>query len=113
MFFCKQDQLKSWKADLKENCTYVMHNFKVTKNDGQFRVCDHQYKLIFTGVIVVRQSDLDDLLLGNLNLRIFLMSLLVIFKLASWFVGPPTICAFIFIDKFMGFKMTYLCFLFP
>ncbi|KAL2586470.1 hypothetical protein AAZV13_13G056600 [Glycine max] len=25
---CKPDQLKSWKADLKENCTYVMHNFK-------------------------------------------------------------------------------------
>ncbi|XP_006586434.1 uncharacterized protein [Glycine max] len=30
---CKQDQLKSWKADLKENLTYVMHNFKVMKND--------------------------------------------------------------------------------
>ncbi|KAL5133228.1 Dirigent protein 3 [Glycine soja] len=30
---CKQDQLKSWKADLKENSTYVMHNFKVLKND--------------------------------------------------------------------------------
>ncbi|KAG5026422.1 hypothetical protein JHK86_022336 [Glycine max] len=34
---CKQDQLKSWKMDLKENCTYVMHNFKVIKNDGQYR----------------------------------------------------------------------------
>ena len=45
---CKQDQLKSWKADLMENCTYVMHNFKVMKNDGQFRICDHQYKLVFT-----------------------------------------------------------------
>ncbi|KAG4399501.1 hypothetical protein GLYMA_08G243951v4 [Glycine max] len=40
---CKQDQLKSWKMDLKENCTYVMHNFKVIKNDGQYRVRDHQY----------------------------------------------------------------------
>ncbi|KAH1198058.1 hypothetical protein GmHk_18G051698 [Glycine max] len=34
---CKLDHLKSWKADLKENSTYVMHNFKVVKNDGQFR----------------------------------------------------------------------------
>ncbi|KAH1225857.1 Replication protein A DNA-binding subunit C [Glycine max] len=41
---CKSDHLKSWKADLKENCTYVMHNFKVVKNDGQFRVCEHKYK---------------------------------------------------------------------
>ncbi|KAG4915520.1 hypothetical protein JHK87_053077 [Glycine soja] len=35
---CKQDQLKSRKADLKENLTYVMHNFKVIKNDGKFRL---------------------------------------------------------------------------
>ncbi|XP_006580725.2 uncharacterized protein LOC114411133 [Glycine soja] len=34
---CKSNHLKSWKADLKENCTYVMHNFKVVENDGQFR----------------------------------------------------------------------------
>ncbi|KAG4947463.1 hypothetical protein JHK87_043470 [Glycine soja] len=58
---CKQDQLKSWKADLKENSTYVLHNFKVLNNDGQFRVYDHQYKLAFTGVIVIRQSNLDSL----------------------------------------------------
>ena len=38
-----------------------MHNFKVMKNDGQFRLCDHQYKLAFTEVTVVRQSDLDHL----------------------------------------------------
>ncbi|KAG4935935.1 hypothetical protein JHK85_050854 [Glycine max] len=40
---CKLDHLKSWKADLKENSTYVMHNFKVVKNDGQFRVCEHEF----------------------------------------------------------------------
>ena len=55
------DQLKSWKADLIENYTYVMHNFKVMKNDDQFRICDHQYKLVFTGVTVLRQSNLEDL----------------------------------------------------
>ncbi|RZC03167.1 hypothetical protein D0Y65_018008, partial [Glycine soja] len=58
---CKVDQLKSWKADLKENSTYVMHNFKVVKNDGQFRVCEHEYKLVFIGVTVVREADLHEL----------------------------------------------------
>ncbi|KAG5051954.1 hypothetical protein JHK87_004152 [Glycine soja] len=58
---CKQDQLKSRKANLKENLTYVMHNFKVIKNDGKFRVCDHEYKLCFTGVTVVRQCDMEQL----------------------------------------------------
>ncbi|KAG5092338.1 hypothetical protein JHK82_051116 [Glycine max] len=58
---CKQDQLKSHKSDLKENLTYVMHNFKVIKNDGKFRVCDHEYKLCFTGVTVVRQRDMKQL----------------------------------------------------
>ena len=38
-----------------------MHNFKVLKNDGEFRVCDHRYKLAFTRVTVVRQSDLNSL----------------------------------------------------
>ncbi|KAG4951814.1 hypothetical protein JHK85_045681 [Glycine max] len=53
--------LKSRKADLKENLTYVMHNFKVIKNDGKFRVCDHEYKLCFNGVTVVRQCDMEQL----------------------------------------------------
>ncbi|KAH1034869.1 hypothetical protein GLYMA_20G065700v4 [Glycine max] len=58
---CKQDQLKSRKADLKENLTYVMHNFKVIKNDGKFRVCDHEYKLYFIGVTVVSLCDMEQL----------------------------------------------------
>ncbi|RZB42684.1 hypothetical protein D0Y65_053319, partial [Glycine soja] len=58
---CKQDQLKSRKADLKENLTYVMHNFKVIKNDGKFRVCDHEYKLYFIGVTVVSLCDMEHL----------------------------------------------------
>ncbi|KAG4996998.1 hypothetical protein JHK84_028030 [Glycine max] len=58
---CKADQLKSWKADLKENSTYVMHNFKVVKNDSQFRVCEHEYKLVFIRVTVVREADLHEL----------------------------------------------------
>ncbi|KAG4990855.1 hypothetical protein JHK87_024312 [Glycine soja] len=47
--------------DLKENCTYVMHNFKVLKNNGQYRVCDHQFKLVFIGVTIVRECVLGDI----------------------------------------------------
>ena len=53
---CKRDQLKSWNPILKENCTYMMHNFKVVKNDGQYRICAHLYKLIFIGVTVIRET---------------------------------------------------------
>ena len=37
---------------------YVMHNFKVMKNDGQFRVCDYEYKLsvVNTGHLVFGKS---------------------------------------------------------
>ncbi|KAH1222036.1 hypothetical protein GmHk_12G035303 [Glycine max] len=42
--------------DLKENFTYAMHNFRVIKNDGQYKVCDHAYKLAFTGAIVARHN---------------------------------------------------------
>ena len=47
--------------DFKENCTYVMHNCKVLKNNDQYRVCDHQFKLVFIGVTVVRQCVQEDL----------------------------------------------------
>ncbi|KAL5170455.1 Replication protein A DNA-binding subunit B [Glycine soja] len=49
------------KMDLEENCTYVMHNFKVLKNNGQYRVCDHQFKLVFIRVTVVRECVLGDI----------------------------------------------------
>ncbi|KAG5028775.1 hypothetical protein JHK87_012289 [Glycine soja] len=52
---------ESWKANLKENSTHVMHNFKVFKDAGQFRVCKHEYKLFFIGVTVVREADLHEL----------------------------------------------------
>ena len=68
---CKQDQLKAWKMDLKEGCSYVMHNFKVTKNDGQYRVCDHPYKLTFVGVTIVRQCALDGVPLKKYRLLLY------------------------------------------
>ncbi|KAG4968176.1 hypothetical protein JHK87_033827 [Glycine soja] len=45
---CKQDQLKTWKMDLKEGCTYVMHNFRVSKNDGQLSELGIEIRLVLT-----------------------------------------------------------------
>ena len=36
----------------------MMHIFKVVKNDGQYKICAHPYKLIFTGVTIIREIDL-------------------------------------------------------
>ncbi|KAL5159611.1 hypothetical protein HKD37_15G043904 [Glycine soja] len=105
---CKSDHLKSWKADLKENCTYVMHNFKVVKNDGQFRVCEHEYKLFFIGVTKLICMNC---LLRNFDLLNFQMLLLAILCLACWLVSIVTICAFILIITSLSFfPMTYFHF---
>ncbi|KAG5080412.1 hypothetical protein JHK86_004477 [Glycine max] len=37
------------------------HNLKVLKNNGQYRVCDHQFKLVFIGVTVVRECVLENI----------------------------------------------------
>jgi len=39
---------------LKEGDTYIMHNFKIVKNDGQYRVCALPFKLLFIGATFVR-----------------------------------------------------------
>ena len=31
-----------------------MHNFKILKNEGQYRVCEHPYKLLFIGATSVK-----------------------------------------------------------
>jgi len=38
---------------LKEGDTYIIHNFKIVKNDGQYRVCEHSFKLLFIGATSV------------------------------------------------------------
>ncbi|KAG5088465.1 hypothetical protein JHK86_001077 [Glycine max] len=83
---CKADQLKSWKAYLKENSTYVMHNFKVVKNDGQFRVCEHEYKLVFIGVTVVREAYLHELPFKEFRFVEFGNVVAGILWLACWLV---------------------------
>ncbi|KAH1249166.1 hypothetical protein GmHk_05G012588 [Glycine max] len=85
---CKSDHLKSWKVDLKENCTYVMHNFKVVKNDECANIST---SLFFIGVTVVRETDLHEL---PVNLQMLLLAILC---LVCWLVSTVTICVFILI----------------
>ena len=39
----KKKDIGLWEEKLVEGHTYIMHNFKIMKNEGQFRVCDHPY----------------------------------------------------------------------
>lgn len=45
---------------MRERTTYMMHNFKVIRNKGQYRVCLHPYKFIFIGVTIIREVELHD-----------------------------------------------------
>ncbi|KHN18082.1 hypothetical protein glysoja_020855, partial [Glycine soja] len=57
----RKKELKTWKLTLKENNTYMMHNFKIFNNEGQYKLCLHPYKLIFTGVTIVIEVDLPNI----------------------------------------------------
>ena len=57
----RKEELKTWKLTLKENNTYMMHNFKIFNNEGQYKLCLHPYKLIFTGVTIVIEVDLPNI----------------------------------------------------
>jgi len=37
-----------------------MHNFKILKNDVQFKVCEHPFKLLFIGATFVRPQPIAD-----------------------------------------------------
>ena len=37
-----------------EGETYIIHNFKILKNEGQYRVCEHPFKLLFIVVTSVK-----------------------------------------------------------
>jgi len=52
----KKEDLGLWEEKLVEGQTYIMHNFKILKNQGQFRVCDHPYKLLFIGATTIKEQ---------------------------------------------------------
>jgi len=41
----RKEDLVAWEDRLVENETYVMHNFKILKNQGHYHVYDHAFKL--------------------------------------------------------------------
>ncbi|CAH9113013.1 unnamed protein product [Cuscuta epithymum] len=49
------------KSKIKEKETYVMQNFSILCNDGQFKACDHPFKLQFTGGTSVKHQELPDI----------------------------------------------------
>ncbi|RZC25841.1 hypothetical protein D0Y65_004504 [Glycine soja] len=57
----RKKELKTWKSTLKENNTYMTHNFKIINNKGQYKICLHPYKLIFNDVTVVIEKDLPNI----------------------------------------------------
>ncbi|AES62036.1 uncharacterized protein [Medicago truncatula] len=48
-----KDDIAKWGSILIEQKTYVMQNFKVLKNDLQFKLCDHPCKMIIHGGSVI------------------------------------------------------------
>ncbi|CAH9094303.1 unnamed protein product [Cuscuta europaea] len=54
-------EVLTWKSKLKENETYVMQNFKVLCNEGQFKACDHPFKLQFTSCTTLKHQELPDI----------------------------------------------------
>lgn len=49
------DKLKS---KLEEGKTYIVQNLEVQRNVGEFKICSHQYKLLFTKATIVKEQDL-------------------------------------------------------
>ncbi|XP_058772661.1 uncharacterized protein LOC131646709 [Vicia villosa] len=57
-----------FKSELSAGSSYIMQNFKVSKNDFSFKSTNHSYKLVLCGSTSVKKSDLPDLPAYYLNL---------------------------------------------
>ncbi|WJX57046.1 DNA helicase [Trifolium repens] len=44
-----RDDIAKWKDNLNEGKTYSMRNFRVTKNEGGFKMTPHNFMLTFVG----------------------------------------------------------------
>jgi len=65
----KKEDLCLWEEKLVEGQTYIMHNFKILKNQGQFRVCEHPYKLLFIGATTIKQQPISSIPLNIYNFK--------------------------------------------
>ncbi|KAF1881538.1 hypothetical protein Lal_00021387, partial [Lupinus albus] len=53
--------IPQWKSQLKEGFSYIAKNFDVVLNEGQYRCCNHRYKLIFRKRIVLENKVVCDI----------------------------------------------------
>ena len=67
----RKDELNTWKLTLNENNSYMMHNFKIVNNEGQYKLCLHPYKLIFTDASILIEQDLPNIPLKAYDFIIF------------------------------------------
>lgn len=50
-----KEELPTYKPMLNEHNTYMMHNFTIVKNDNYYKVCDNNYKLVFTPATYLKE----------------------------------------------------------
>ncbi|CAH9126382.1 unnamed protein product, partial [Cuscuta epithymum] len=60
-----------WKPTLKEGETYVMQNFCVLRNDGEYKTCDHPFKLQLTSGTTLKVQNLSDISMDHYQFRSF------------------------------------------
>jgi len=54
----KNADYEKWQDELKEESCYIMENFEVDANRGQYRATDHEYRLAFMKATRVTQQDM-------------------------------------------------------
>ncbi|KAJ1378551.1 Nucleic acid-binding, OB-fold [Sesbania bispinosa] len=50
-----------WSNQLNEGETYIMQNFKIEKNTGQYKVSKHPLKLLFTKGTIVKEQQIPNI----------------------------------------------------
>ena len=55
-----------WEQKLVEGKSYIINNFKILTNQGQYRVCDHSFKLLFIGATTIKEQ-----LLTTISMKVF------------------------------------------
>ncbi|KAJ1402958.1 hypothetical protein SESBI_27564 [Sesbania bispinosa] len=57
----KHGEFEKRKDQLKEGCTYIMQNFEVEANSGEYKVSKHPFQLIFMKGTTVRECNLSQI----------------------------------------------------
>lgn len=67
----RKDEVGTWKEKLTEGKTYFMHNFWVMSNEGEYKVQDHPFKLLFMSGNTIIDSDVLNISLNVHNVKDF------------------------------------------